>query len=70
MCPLSPSGAGFRLHGTVRIDGIAEFLGRFEEGNAFGRNIDLGSRLWITSGAGIALPRPEASEATNLDLIS
>jgi hypothetical protein len=58
-----------RLNRAIRIHRIAKLLGRFEEGNALGRNIDLGAGLRIAAGPGIALPRPETAEATNLNLV-
>src|ERR1700722_12393425 len=52
------------------VDGVTEFFGRFEEGYAFGGDVDLGAGLWISSGAGVALAGAEAPEAGNLNLVA
>jgi hypothetical protein len=58
-----------RLHGSVRVNRIAQLFRWLEKGNAFGRNIDLRAGLRVASGAGIALAGPKTSEAANLNLV-
>ena len=53
-----------------RVDGVAQLFGGLEERHALGRDIDFSAGLGITSGAGVALPCAEASEAANLNLVA
>ena len=51
------------------INQLAKFLARFEEGNSLRRHFDSGSGFWIASDARSSLPRVEASESADLDLV-
>src|SRR5947209_3865327 len=59
----------FRL-ARRRIHRIPKLLRGFEEWNALCPNIDFGACFWISSGSGVSLTCPEASEAANLDLVT
>jgi hypothetical protein len=63
------SGLG-RAAGFAGIYEIAEFLAGFEERDALGRDIDLGTGFGVAAGAGVALPRAEAAEAADFDLVT
>src|ERR1039457_3305356 len=51
------------------INQLAKFLARFEEGNSLRGHFDSGSGFWIASDARSSLPRVEASESTDLNLV-
>jgi hypothetical protein len=51
------------------INQYAKILARFEEGNSLRRHFDSGSGFWIASDARSSLPRVEASESADLDLV-
>src|ERR1700751_661544 len=68
--PRIVSAALTRAGVLARIYQVAQFFAGLEVGNTFGRNLNLGSRLWIASYARLALTDPEASESPNLDLVS
>ena len=54
----------------VGVDGVAEFFRGFEEGDAFGGDVDLGSGFGVAADAGVALPGAEAAEAADFDLVA
>ena len=58
------SGAGLQT-----INHIAKFLARFEEGNPLRWHFDSGSGFWIARDAPSSLPRVEASESADLNLV-
>jgi hypothetical protein len=67
-------GIGCRLGSnaldTAGIDRVTQLLRRFEEGNALGGDVYALARLGIAANTGIALPRSEATEAANLNLVA
>jgi hypothetical protein len=52
------------------VNRVTELFGRLEEWDALGRNVNLGSGLWVASSTCVALASAEASEATNLNLVA
>jgi len=48
---------------------VAEFFAGFEEGDAFGGDVDFGAGLGVAADAGFALAGAEAAEAADLDLV-
>ena len=56
--------------GGVGIYGVAEFLRRFEEWDAFGWDIDFVAGLGVASDAGVALAGTKAAKATNFNFVT
>jgi len=63
-------GAGCCCFRAVGVDGVAEFLGGLEEGDALGGDFHLGTGFGVASDAGVALAGAEAAEAADFDLVS
>jgi len=53
-----------------RVDGIAQLLGRLEEGDPFGRHIDALAGLGIAANTRVTLASAEAAKAAYLDLVT
>jgi len=52
------------------IHKILQFLTGLEEGNTFGRHLDLGTGLWVAPGSSAALARAKAPETADFDLFT
>lgn len=59
-----------RRFSAIRVDQITKLFGWLEEGNALGRNIDLGACLRVAAGASVTLTRPKTAEAANFDFVT